>query len=208
MKSKVLALIPNDADVCSTRDAASILGVSLRTAQMWVEQGQLEAWKTPGGHRRIKLRSVEALAQKRAGESGPFRVLVVEDDEDLLDLYLAQIEQWGFPVQVDSALNGLEGLIKIGENLPNILITDLNMPEIDGIQMIRTLNGKYGSDKFHIVVVTALSEQEVSARGGLPAGVSLMRKPLSFDQLKGYLQACLAMAKETNAVQAETRAAV
>jgi excisionase family DNA binding protein len=45
----------------TTREAAQALGVSLRTAQLWVENGQLEAWKTEGGHRRITPDSVQRL---------------------------------------------------------------------------------------------------------------------------------------------------
>jgi excisionase family DNA binding protein len=43
---------------CTTRQAAILLNVSLRTAQLWVEKGLLEAWKTTGGHRRISRASI------------------------------------------------------------------------------------------------------------------------------------------------------
>ena len=46
---------------CTTREAAELLNVSLRTAQLWVEKGLLEAWKTSGGHRRISRQSIESL---------------------------------------------------------------------------------------------------------------------------------------------------
>jgi excisionase family DNA binding protein len=46
---------------CTTREAAKLLGVSLRTAQLWSESGLLEAWKTAGGHRRITRDSIECL---------------------------------------------------------------------------------------------------------------------------------------------------
>ena len=45
---------------CTTREAAEALGICVRTAQLWVEQGRLRAWKTPGGHRRILRESVNA----------------------------------------------------------------------------------------------------------------------------------------------------
>ena len=69
---------------CSTRDASRLLGISVRTAQLWVEEGRLQAWKTPGGHRRILVESVDRLVneQRRAGlpKSMPFGVLVLRDD--------------------------------------------------------------------------------------------------------------------------------
>lgn len=55
------------ASVYSTREASEILGVSLRTVQLWVDSGVLEAWKTVGGHRRISRASVEALLRGGGG---------------------------------------------------------------------------------------------------------------------------------------------
>lgn len=46
---------------CTTAEAARHLGVSIRTVQLWVDGGALEAWKTVGGHRRISLESLERL---------------------------------------------------------------------------------------------------------------------------------------------------
>ena len=71
-------------ETCSTREAAAMLGISVRGAQLWVEQGKLEAWKTPGGHRRIFRRSVMEILRRRQPDSRilseQFNVLVVEDD--------------------------------------------------------------------------------------------------------------------------------
>jgi excisionase family DNA binding protein len=57
-------------DVCSTREAADRLGVSLRTVQLWSEAGLLRAWKTPGGHRRILTDSIDERGARPAGNSG------------------------------------------------------------------------------------------------------------------------------------------
>ncbi len=53
---------------CTTQEAAKLLSVSLRTAQLWVESGLLEAWKTEGGHRRISRQSIESLLEKASGK--------------------------------------------------------------------------------------------------------------------------------------------
>ena len=95
-------------EFCSTREAASLLGVSLRTAQLWVESGVLRAWKTAGGHRRILKSSIDAILREReravegATKAGGFRILVVEDDPDLLKLYRLHIAGWGLPVTLAS----------------------------------------------------------------------------------------------------------
>ena len=73
----------NDVAYVSSREAADLLGISLRTAQLWVENGVLVAWKTPGGHRRILLSSVQQVLAERSKITQPgiasakLRVVVV-----------------------------------------------------------------------------------------------------------------------------------
>lgn len=58
-------------ELCTTRKAAEILGVSLRTIQVWVDRGVLDAWRTAGGHRRVSLESVMRVKQGYYPESLP-----------------------------------------------------------------------------------------------------------------------------------------
>lgn len=179
-----------DSELCSTREAAALLGVSLRTAQLWVESGVLRAWKTAGGHRRILKISIDTLleARQRAVENsmttGDFRILVVEDDPDLLKLYRLHIMGWELPVALATATNGFEGLIRIGESKPDLLIADLNMPGIDGFRMIRTLSANPDFRDMDIIVVTALGKNEILDRGGLPENVRIFVKPAPFSILE------------------------
>jgi excisionase family DNA binding protein len=55
-------------DILTTAKAAELLGVSVRTAQLWVESGQLPSWKTPGGHRRIPRQAVLDLIEDSTQE--------------------------------------------------------------------------------------------------------------------------------------------
>lgn len=50
---------------CSTRDVARVLGLAVRSVQLMVDRGELDAWKTPGGHRRIARASVERWLKQR-----------------------------------------------------------------------------------------------------------------------------------------------
>lgn len=177
----------------STQKAADLLGVSLRTVQLWVEKGALDAWKTPGGHRRVTQSSVERLLLKNQTQPSSYvtRILLAEDDELLKQLYSLQIESWGLPITLESVTNGIAGLLKIGEWAPQILITDLQMPELDGFQMLRELQNTSRHEQMKVIVVTALSDDEISAAGNLPENVQLMRKPLLFSDLKERLEGLL-----------------
>ena len=59
------AITPTDDPTLTTRDAARLLGISVSTAQKWIESGALVSWKTPGGHRRMRQSAVLALLEER-----------------------------------------------------------------------------------------------------------------------------------------------
>ncbi len=181
---------------CTTREAANLLGVSVGTVQLWVESGLLQAWKTAGGHRRVLRDSVDSLLHKkpvspaapvpRLNESaGPkrMRVLVVEDDPNLLRLYQAQISQWPIPTSVTLIDNAVSALLHMGRGGPDLLISDLHMPGMDGFAMLRVLCKSPEMAQTTMVVVTGLDAEEVVSRGGVPPGVDVLTKPIPFARL-------------------------
>ncbi len=183
-------MVETGQEVCSTREAADRLGVSLRTVQLWSEAGLLRAWKTPGGHRRILMASVDELLRRRAGEtsrrapSGNYQVLIVEDESDFRHLFELHLRSWGLPIDLQSVPSGFDALLQIGASRPDLLITDLRMPGIDGFEMLRALRASGEISDLEIIVVTALSEHTINERGGLPPGVTVLHKPLRFADLR------------------------
>lgn len=182
-----------DSAYVSSREAADLLGISLRTAQLWVENGVLLAWKTPGGHRRILLSSVQQVLAERAKVRRPgspnarLRVVIVEDDPDLSELLRLCVSQVSEDIDVICAKDGFEGLIRVGQAHPDILITDLNMPGMDGFRMIRALGvGENAPRK--IIVVTALSRPEIAEKGGLGAEVQILEKPVSVSMIEALIK--------------------
>ena len=199
-----------DDNVLTTRQAADLLGVALRTVQLWVEAGALPAWKTAGGHRRIARQAVERLKQRQVqdmqapivgeglGAETRVRLLVVEDDADLLRLYALTVESWDLPIDLDLARNGFEGLVRLGEQPPDMLITDLMMPGMDGFRMLRALQAmKPLAQSIDILAVTALSPADIADRGGLPAGVESFTKPVPFSQLEQRVRRLLTQKAKT-----------
>jgi len=59
----------NDDPILTTREAARLLGVAVSTAQVWMEGGALPAWKTPGGHRRVRLSAVHQLLRQQEADT-------------------------------------------------------------------------------------------------------------------------------------------
>jgi len=182
-----------EEEVCSTRDAADRLSVSLRTVQLWSEAGLLRAWKTPGGHRRILTSSVDQLLQRRGGEiarrahDGNYQVLIVEDEPDFRRLFELHLRSWELPLELQSVPSGFDALVRIGASRPDLLITDLRMPGIDGFEMLRALKSSGAIGEIEVIVVTALTDHTINERGGLPEGVTVLHKPLRFGELRRHL---------------------
>ncbi|MDO9142588.1 MAG: response regulator [Methylobacter sp.] len=178
----------------STREAASQLGVALSTVQAWVESGVLPAWKTAGGHRRIAIDAIEAMRLRQRAVLGTapapdmVKVLVVEDDPVQREIYRLQFAEWQLPVQLLAAEDGFEGLLLIGRHNPDLIITDLSMPEMDGFKMIRTLKMQAQAAHTTILVVTGLSIADIEAQGGLPPGIPVYPKPVPFAALRPLLE--------------------
>lgn len=189
---------------CTTRQAADLLGISLRTAQLWVENGLLEAWKTSGGHRRIARESVDRLLYRKEADqpqlpialsrksSQSLKILVVEDDEILVRLYSHVIPRWPVPTKVTIARNGVEALVKIGQEQPDFLITDLLMPHMDGFAMLRILRAMPEMARMSIVAVSGLDPSEIVKKGGIPDSIKLFPKPIPFGALLDIAQSILA----------------
>ena len=72
---------------------------------------------------------------------------------------------------------------------PDLLITDLAMPGVDGIEMLKALKRNPQLAEMPIIVISGLAPEAIAARGGLPLHASLLPKPVNFDWLHGYLAA-------------------
>ena len=190
-------------DIVTTREAAKMLGVSLRTVQLWVESGVLNAWKTPGGHRKVTIASINKIIENRknaiksdedtsTAEKDAFSILIVEDDEALRNLFKIYFSNWKLQVNVSFAANGFEGLIHLRKRTPDLLITDLMMPNIDGFEMIRHLKKIKEYANLDIIVFTGLSNDEINKRGGLPKDIRLFFKPVSFDIIESAVASSIA----------------
>ena len=119
--------ITPETEYLSTRQSAKILQVSLGTVQKMVELGELIAWKTRGGHRRILASSLEQQLQRRKRAMrqkttqncvamGIFRRS--ENGQELLE----SIADWQLKVDMEMAVDSLEGLMKAVSIAPDLIL--------------------------------------------------------------------------------------
>lgn len=183
-------------DYYTTGQAAKVLGVCVRTVQLWVEEGRISYWLTRGGHRRLNKASVDALVSTAdvdadaPVQNGAMRVLIVDDSKSDSRLLRKMLAKLCPDAAVDEADDGFEALLKIGNQCPDVLFVDLDMPNINGFQMLETLGHHYNRNSLKVYVTTSYDEAEVRQRGGIPALVRhVFYKPINMlafvDVLRG-----------------------
>lgn len=155
----------------------------------------LQAWKTAGGHRRVMRDSVDRLLQKKpvtelqlaspaaASASRRLRIVVVDDDEHMLGLCKVHMGRWPMAPEITLINNAVAALMYIGRQCPDLLVTDLHMPGMDGFNMLCVLSSAPEMSATTIVVASGLEPAEIQQRGGIPAGIEILSKPVPFDRL-------------------------
>lgn len=186
-------------DYCGTTYAAKLLGLSVGTVQTLVEKNELQAWKTQGGHRRISMSSIREYQRKHnmlnlqfEPRDNRLRVLLVDDDAVTREMLRGYCNRSTMPVDCTAMSSGLEALIDISSIKPDVLITDLDMPGVDGFELLRTLRQNPLFNRMTTLALSALTPEEIEARGGLPEGSIFMAKPINMDWFNGFFTAFLA----------------
>ena len=186
--------------IFTTKEAAELLNVTQRTIQLWADSGILVVGKTPGGHRRIKAESVYQLREQMDNDSStetePLtqdrkHILIVDDDPAIQKLLKINIQKWQLPVDITMVSDGYEALLYLGHHKPEILITDLGMPRIDGFHMLKILSESALLRNTAICIITGLSSEVIEDKGGLDKEVVILGKPIDFKSLKIFIQGCL-----------------
>lgn len=178
----------------STREAAELLNVAVSTIQLWTDNGMLHAWTTVGGHRRIEKKSVhQMLIQQNTppnknNSRQPLSIVVVEDNEQQQEIYKQNFELCQLNAKICIAKDGYAGLINIGQTLPDIIITDLMMPNMNGFELIKSIKENINLKNCIIIVVSALTSDEINERGGLPSDVVIFSKPLQFNEIEKIIR--------------------
>jgi excisionase family DNA binding protein len=166
----------------STRQAATLLGVSVRTIQLWVEQGLLSAWKTPGGHRRIVQESLLSLLHKRQKLQPLTHLLCVDLDADFFKLLQVLCQQWHFPVELQYARNVVDALLMMGERKPELVLMTADQQGIDLPMLQQELTQ-------HQVKLALLSAEDPQQK--LTMDIIWLRQPFEPLQFKTELQKLL-----------------
>ena len=186
-------------EIMSTRDAAKCLGVSVRTVQLWVESGNLEAWKTPGGHRRIYRHSVDNMLAARGVRevyAEIFEVMLCCDDEVMTGDLAAQLQSIGATLRLRCVFNGFDALAQTGEHCPDLLLIDLSSPDQGINKLFDALKSTSFANPLHLIAITSSG----NSRPRLPPGVIHFELPVESEKLMRLLRLYVDLKRATDTI--------
>ena len=124
------------------------------------------------------------------------RILVIEDDGDISTLVCAALQLDGFAIT--SAGNGLEGFYKARRERPNLIILDLNLPELPGEEVCKAIR-EDTDEKFAclpIIMLTAKSKESDRIVGKVIGANAYVTKPFEIDNLLSEIRRLLTDSKK------------
>jgi len=108
-----------------------------------------------------------------------WKVLLIDDEKDIRDVLTISLQDGGY--EVVAVANGNDGLLRCEELKPQIVITDIRMPGIDGIQVLETIKRKYPD--IEVIVATAFGEMDLAIRALQLDASDFITKPIADDAL-------------------------
>ena len=173
----------SEPDWLTLGQAAKYLGVAQSTIRKWSDQGRVPAFYTPGGHRRYRRRDLELFVDRSgpSGKPGGPLVLVVDDDPGVRQLVRASLEAEGYAVREAGSAD--EGLASLEEEPPDLMLLDVMMPEVDGWEMLRRIQERYGIGAVPVLVFSGTVEERAVADATARGARGFLGKPFDLQQL-------------------------
>lgn len=163
----------------------ALLQVNPSSINKWVKDGRIPAFRTPGGHRRIRAADLVSflvhhqmpIPRTLAGASKR-RLLIVDDDPKQLEalgrLFKGQDER----LDVTLLANGVDALVQIGSQKPHVAVLDVYMPMVDGLEVCRRLKANPDTAGIHIIITTGQLTPEIEQRATEAGANVVTPKPL------------------------------
>lgn len=125
-------------------------------------------------------KAVEILGSSVNKPFKEYKVMVIDDDDDVRALIESQLGRY---FTVSTASNGAEGLEKLAEDQPDIVVCDVMMPEMDGFEFTKRLKNDFNISHIPVILLTAYSSEEHQLKGIQLGADSYITKPFSVQYL-------------------------
>ena len=189
-------------EILTVSQASKYSKVSSKTIINWIEAGHIKAYKTVGGHRRIKKEDLDHFLKEKgmplpeeakAGERK--KILVVDDDKIIVETIVQALEEDEYGYEMISAADGFEAGLQVNHFKPDLLILDIMMPDINGYEVCQKVKTNPDSKNTKIIVLSAYLNEDAFKQMKEFGADACFSKPLPLEQLKFEVAKLLGLKK-------------
>jgi excisionase family DNA binding protein len=178
-------------EILTVSQAGKYCRVSSKTIINWIDAGYIKAYKTVGGHRRIKKEDLDQFLKEKgmplpeeAKTEERKKILVVDDDKIIVETIVQALEEDEFGYEMLSASDGFEAGLQVSHFKPDLLILDIMMPDINGYEVCQKIKSNPETKSTKIVVLSAYLDDDAFQRMKEYGADACFSKPLPLEQLK------------------------
>ena len=174
--------------VYTTGEAAKICKVSQQTIIRCFDSGQLKGFRVPGSRFRRIPRDQLFLFMRDNGiptdalESGRRKILVVDDDQDLVELITDVLERDG-RFETRSVNNGFDAGMMVKDDRPDLIVLDVMLPDINGKEVCQRVRSDPSLDSVRIICISGMVEAVRVAELKTAGANDFMQKPFATERL-------------------------
>ncbi len=190
MKSKT---ITRDS-LLTSYEVGELLQVDPSTVNKWVKEGRITAFKTPGGHHRIRAADLLGFLEQHKMPVPPSltsvahrRLLVVDDDPQELRAMARMFRPLAHVVELKLIDKPIDALVQVGAFAPQVVLLDVVMPGLDGIEVCRRLKAMDETRSIKVLVASAHMTADVEAQALAAGAVQCFAKPVALQALLAVL---------------------
>ena len=189
-------------EILTVSQASKYCKVSSKTIINWIDGGYIKAYKTVGGHRRIKKEDLDQFLKEKgmplpdeAKTEERKKILVVDDDKIIVETIVQALEEDEFGYEMISASDGFEAGLQVNHFKPDLLILDIMMPDINGYEVCQKIKSNPDSKDTKIIVLSAYLDDEAFKQMREYGADACFSKPLPLEQLKFEVAKLLGLKK-------------
>ncbi len=179
----------------TSHQVGDLLQVNPSSVKKWVNEGRIVAFRTPGGHRRIRVadlleflnRHEMPVPRRLEAALGRRRLLIVDDDAVQLRALERGLKPERARLEVRTAVNGIDALLLVGSFKPQLIVLDVYMPELDGLEVCRRLKLTRETRDIGVIVTSGHLTRAVEQSALSAGALACMPKPIDLRVLLEHL---------------------
>ena len=179
----------------TSREVGDILQVTASSVVKWINDGILNAFRTPGGHRRVPASELVRFARhhgmpipEQLRDLATSKLLIVDDEPRFLSALQRAFKPYNEEFALQTVGNGIDALVLIGALKPDLLVLDLQMPGIDGFKVLERLKSQPGTRSMTVIALSGQMNEATAERCRKLGATAFLQKPVRIAELLATLR--------------------